>query len=165
MVFLVRALTLLMATFLTRSVAAEETCAKGDPGCDASRHHDKYSEDANKETFEVEAFLKNVDKLTREEERLEALKQALKNHPEEPSLMLALTKEYMAMFDRLHPKMRRIGEVELVQPSIELYMQMLRMPEAKMSNEEHAEIVDHCITNVLGTVNKTASVMVISSGT
>jgi len=57
--------------------------------------------------------------------------------------------------------MRRIGEVELVQPSIELYMQMLRMPEAKMSNEEHAEIVDHCITNVLGTVNKTASVMVI----
>ena len=69
----------------------------------------------------------------------------------------------MAMFDRLHPKMRRIGEVELVQPSIELYMQvalvpgknvftfrqevvnyflhqMLRMPEAKMSNEEHAEI-------------------------
>ena len=75
------------------------------------------------------------------------------------------------MFDRLHPKMRRIGEVELVQPSIELYMQvalvsgknavfflkknhfhfrqevvyyflhqMLRMPEAKMSNEEHAEI-------------------------
>ena len=28
------------------------------------------------------------------------------------------------MFDRLHPKMRRIGEVELVQPSIELYMQV-----------------------------------------
>ena len=70
----------------------------------------------------MEAFLKKVDQLTREEERLEALKQALKvweaskmqiqlgriatfwpsikidpihpqNHPEEPSLMLALTKE------------------------------------------------------------------------
>ena len=59
----------------------------------------------------MEAFLREVDKLTREEERLEALKRALKvceatfwpsiqidpihmqNHPEEPSLMLALTKE------------------------------------------------------------------------
>ena len=31
---------------------------------------------------------------------------------------------YMAMFDRLHPKMRGIGEIELVQPSIQIYMQV-----------------------------------------
>ena len=30
----------------------------------------------------------------------------------------------MAMFDRLHPKMRGIGEIELVQPSIQIYMQV-----------------------------------------
>ena len=53
MVFLVRALSILVATLLTRNVEAEETCAKGDPGCDASKHHDKYSEDANMGTFEV----------------------------------------------------------------------------------------------------------------
>ena len=57
MAFPLRALTLLMATLLTRSVAAEETCAKGDPGCDASKHHDKYSEDANMGTFEVGVLL------------------------------------------------------------------------------------------------------------
>ena len=28
------------------------------------------------------------------------------------------------MFDRLHPKMRGIGEIELVQPSIQIYMQV-----------------------------------------
>ena len=53
MAFPLRALTILMATLLTRSVAAEETCAKGDPGCDASKHHEKYSEEANMGTFEV----------------------------------------------------------------------------------------------------------------
>ena len=57
MVFLVRALTILVATLLTRSAAAEETCAKGDPGCDSSKHHDKYSEKANKGTFEVGVLL------------------------------------------------------------------------------------------------------------
>ena len=55
--FLVRALSILVATLLTSSLAAEETCAKGDPGCDASKHHDKYSEDANMGTFEVEVLL------------------------------------------------------------------------------------------------------------
>ena len=53
MVFPLMALTILMASLLARSVAAEETCAKGDPGCDASKHHAKYSEDANMGTFEV----------------------------------------------------------------------------------------------------------------
>ena len=135
-----------------------ETCRKGDPSCD-SVHHDKYSKEAN--VFEVGAFLNEVVQIPREEARLERLKDAIKSHPDEPSLMLALTKQYMAMFDRLHPKMRGIGEIELVQPSIQIYMKMLQMPEEMMSNEKHAEIVDHCITSVLGSSNKTASVMVI----
>jgi len=139
----------------------EETCKKGEPGCASDHQHDKYSKEANVDKFEVDAFLKEVDNLPREEAKLDTLRNAIKNHPEEPSLMLALTKQYMAMFDRLHPKMRGIGEIELVQPSIQIYMQMLGMPEAKMSNEKHAEIVDHCITSVLGSSNKTASVMVI----
>lgn len=139
----------------------EESCTKGDPACAGDQQHDKYSKEANADKFEVDDFLKEVDKLPREEARLDRLRDAIKNYPEEPSLMLALTKQYMAMFDRLHPKMRGIGEIELVQPSIQIYMQMLGMPEAKMSNEKHAEIVDHCITSVLGSSNKTASVMVI----
>ena len=58
------------------------------------------------------------------------------------------------MFDRLHPKMRGIGgegqcyigaslsagELELVKPSIEIYMKLLQMPSDKMTDVKHAEI-------------------------
>jgi len=145
----------LVSMSVIKAVEAEEetSCRKGDPAC-ASDKHDKYSKEANEDKFEVDAFLKEVEQLPREEARLDRLKNAIKSHPEEPSLMLALTKQYMAMFDRLHPKMRGIGEIELVQPSIQIYMQMLGMPEAKMSNEKHAEIVDHCITVCLDRATK-----------
>ena len=153
---LMAVIVILSASSLTEAEEIlTETCRKG---CD-SVHHDKYSKEAN--VFEVDAFLNEVVQIPREEARLERLKDAIKSHPNEPSLMLALTKQYMAMFDRLHPKMRGIGEIELVQPSIQIYMKMLQMPEEMMSNEKHAEIVDHCITSVLGSSNKTASVMVI----
>ena len=58
MAFPLRALIIFgTALLVTSSTAAEETCAKGDPGCDASKHHEKYSEDANMGAFEVGVLL------------------------------------------------------------------------------------------------------------
>ena len=57
MAFPLRALIIFGTALVTSSTAAEETCAKSDPGCDASKHHDKYSEDANMGTFEVGVLL------------------------------------------------------------------------------------------------------------
>ena len=55
--FPLRALIIFGTALVTSSTAAEQTCAKDDPGCDASKHHDKYSEDANMGTFEVGVLL------------------------------------------------------------------------------------------------------------
>lgn len=131
--------------------AEQEYCDKDSPEC-SSRKENKFS---------VHGFLAEVERVARKEDRVNMIKTALQSHPEEPDILLALTKEYMSMFERLHPKMRGIGEIELVSPAIEIYMKLLRMPAEKMTDEKHAEIVDHCITSVVGSSNKTASVLVI----
>jgi hypothetical protein len=125
-----RSFVLALTLLLGAASGAGDTCAKDDPECQAKAEN----------KFSVAGFLAEVDGLGREEARVERLKAVIQSHPEEPELLLALTKQYMAMFDRLHPKMRGIGEIELVQPAIEIYMRLLRLPSEKMTDEKHAEI-------------------------
>jgi len=140
-------LALLLA--LSCLCGAEEACSREEQGCRASGG------------LGVAAILAQVEELTRPEDQIKRLKEAIEAHPDSPDLLLGLTQRYMAMFDRLHPKMRGIGELELVQPAIEIYMRLLRLPADAMTDEKHAYIVDHCVTSLLGSTNKTASVMVI----
>ena len=71
----------------------EESCTKGDPACAGDQQRDKYSKEANADKFEVhwyilsldwtenfkvDDFLKEVDKLPREEARLDRLRNAIK---------------------------------------------------------------------------------------
>ena len=41
-----------------------------------------------------------VEELTRPEDQIKRLKNAIEAHPDSPDLLLGLTQRYMAMFDR-----------------------------------------------------------------
>jgi len=150
---------LFLMTLTTLTQCTEDTCSKDDPLCN-EKEENKF-----KDTDQVQSLLDEIEVLRRTNlnKAHEEIKSLLINHPENPKALLLLSKIQRALYSRLHPKMRDIGRLELLNPSLNVLMKILNMPKEQLSDKAHAETAEFASANAMGCGNKTMSVMMLKT--
>ena len=154
-----------LAIFLTLSSQAlwsasseerAETCSRDDPLC---------SERSSSQFMDIDKQLAAIEKLSGENlnRAYDAIKSLQSIHSEHPQVIFLLSKIQRKLYSKLHVKMRDIGKIELLHPSLENLQKILRMPEEKVTNKFHAEVIELSVNSALSSGNKTLSVEVIES--
>ena len=133
-----------------------ESCSRDDPLC---------SERRASELGDIDQLLATIEKLGGENlnRAYEQIKSLQSIHTENPQVLFLLSKIQRKLYSKLHVKMRDVGKIELLNPSLENLQKILRMPEEKVPNKFHAEVIELSVTNALSSGNKTLSVEVIES--
>lgn len=154
-----------LAIFLTLSCQAlcsvgseerEETCSRDDPVC---------RERTTSQFVDVEQQLATIEKLSGENlnRAYDEIKSLQSVHAEHPQVIFLLSKIQRKLYSKLHVKMRDVGKIELLNPSLQNLQKILSMPEGKVTNKFHAEVIELSVNSALSSGNKTLSVEVIES--
>ena len=140
------------------SLAGEETetCSRDDPLC---------SEKRTSQLVDIDEQLATIEKLSGENlnRAYEEIKSLQSIHTEHPQVLFLLSKIQRKLYSKLHVKMRDVGKIELLHPSLVNLQKILTMPEDKVSNKFHAEVIELSVNSALSSGNKTLSVEVIES--
>ena len=82
---------------------------------------------------------------------------------ENPNVLFLMTKIQRSLYFKLHVKMRDVGKIELLHPSLQNLKKILLMPEEKVSNDFHAEVAEFSIESAMSSGNKNLSVEVVEA--
>jgi len=134
----------------------DDACAKDDPLC-SEKNENKFKDEQSL-IDEIEVLRRSNLNRAHEE-----IKSFVIHHPENPKGLLLLSKIQRALFSKLHPKMRDIGRLELLNPSLNVLINLLKMPNEKLSDEQHAETAEFAAANAMGSGNKTMSVLMLKT--
>ena len=151
--------TIFLICFVKVMCAEDNTCSKDDPICN-EKEENKF-----KTPDQVQPLLDEIEELRRTNlnKALEKIKSILIDHPDNAKGILLLSKILRSLYSKLHPKMRDIGRLELLNPSLEALMKILRMPKENLSDQQHAETAEFASANALGCGNKTMSVLMLKT--
>ena len=141
---------------LSSEEAEAESCSRDDPLC---------SERRNTEWLDIEKQLASIERLSGENlnRAYDEIKSLQSIHSEHPQVLFLLSKIQRKLYSKLHVKMRDVGKIELLNPSLQNLQKILSMPEGKVTNKFHAEVIELSVNSALSSGNKTLSVEVIES--
>ena len=113
--------TLFVCFIVTFTKGSEDSCNKDDTDCNNLSYN-------NVVTLTDE--LKHIEQLQEENlnKALEEIKKLHLKHKDDPQLLFLYSKIQRALYSKLHVKMRDVGKLELLIPSIEHLQNILKMP-------------------------------------
>ena len=143
----------------TKVMCTEDTCSKEDPLCKEK------SENKFIDPNQVQSIINEIEMLRRTNlnKAYEEIKSFLIDYPENPNGLLLLSKIQRALYSKLHPKMRDIGKLELLNPSLYVLIKILKLPKEDLADKQHAETAEFASANALGCGNKTMSVLMLKT--
>ena len=137
-------------------IASDQTCDKDDLQC----HNKKANSivDLNQRLLDIQQLQKvNINRAYDE------IRSLYLHHKEDPRVLYLLSKIQMAMYTKLHVKMREVGRLELLYPSIDNLKAILRMPRELVSDKFHAEVSEFSTDSAIASTNKTLSVELLEA--
>ena len=137
-------------------IASDDTCDRDNTECHVK--HTNNIIDVSKKLADIEKLQHgNINRA------YEEIKNLYTGHKEEPEVLFLFSKIQMTLYEKLHVKMRDVGKLELLYPSIENLKTVLRMPREIVSDEFHAEVADFASLSALASSNKTLSVELLDA--
>jgi len=148
-----------MVGYFVNVMCVDDTCSKDNPLCN-QKEENKY-----KDADQVQTVLDEIDKLrgSNLNRAYDKIKSLLIDFPNNAKGILLLAKIQRSLYSKLHPKMRDIGRIELLNPSLEALKKILKMPKEQLPDKDHAETAEFASANALGSGNKTMSVMMLKT--
>ena len=115
--------------------------------------------------MDIDKQLATIEKLSGQNlnRAYDEIKSLQSIHTEHPHVIFLLSKIQRKLYSKLHVKMRDVGKIELLHPSLQNLQKILSMPEEKVANKFHAEVIELSVNSALSSGNKTLSVEVIES--
>ena len=136
---------------------SENTCSKDDTECHNSQLN-SIVVNVDEEILKVRELEKvNLNKA------YEEIKSVHKSHPDNANVLFSFAKIQWKLYSKLHVKMRDVGKIELLEPSIEHLKKILMMPNEQVSDEFHAEVSEYASDSALASSNKTLSVELLEA--
>ena len=136
---------------------SDNTCSKDDTECHDSQLN-SITVDVDEEILRVRELEKvNLNKA------YEEIKSVHKSHPDNANVLFLFAKIQWKLYSKLHVKMRDVGKIELLEPSIEHLKKILKMPKEQVSDEFHAEVSEYASDSALASSNKTSSVELLEA--
>ena len=113
----------------------------------------------------IDEQIKKVERLMEENlnKAYEEIKLLNSHFSENPNVLFLMTKIQRSLYFKLHVKMRDVGKIELLHPSLQNLKKILLMPEEKVSNDFHAEVAEFSIESAMSSGNKNLSVEVVEA--
>ena len=113
--------TLFVCFIVTFTKGSEDSCDKDDIECNNL---------SSNNIVTLTDKLKHIEQLQEENlnKALEEIKKLHLNHKDDPHLLFLYSKIQRALYSKLHVKMRDVGKLELLIPSIEHLQNILKMP-------------------------------------
>ena len=136
---------------------SENTCNKDDTECHNSQLN-SIVVNVDEEILKVRELEKvNLNKA------YEEIKSVHKSHPDNANVLFLFAKIQWKLYSKLHVKMRDVGKIELLEPSIKHLKKILMMPNEQVSDEFHAEVSEYASDSALASSNKTLSVELLEA--
>ena len=133
------------------------TCQAGE-GVECGEEGDLKYKDVNTVLGSIEELQKtNLNRA------YEDIQKFVRHHPDLPRGLLLLSKIQRSLYSKLHPKMREIGKLELLNPSLEVLLRLLKLPAPQLPDSDHSEIADFAVSSALSSTNRTLSVRVLQT--
>ena len=138
------------------SAGSDGTCSKDDPQC---------SDRPTNEFIDINRELERIEKLKEENinKAYEEIKSLDSHYSDNPNVLFSLSKIQRKLYTKLHVKMRDVGKLELLHPSLETLKKILLMPEEKVSNEFHAKVAEFSVGSAMSSGNKNLSVELVEA--
>ena len=149
--------SLIILTFYCQGYSASHgSCSREDQLC---------GDRQTNEFVDINQHIENLDRLMQENlnKAYEEIKLLDSHYSDNPNILFLKTKIQRNLYFKLHVKMRDVGKIELLHPSLENLKKILLMPEEKVSNVFHAEVAEFSIESAMSSSNKNLSVEVMEA--
>ena len=93
----------------------------------------------------------------------EEIKTLDSHYSENPNVLFLMSKIQRSLYAKLHVKMRDVGKIELLHPSLENLKKIMLMPEDKISNSFHAEVAEFSVGSAISSGNKNLSAELVEA--
>ena len=151
-----RNILIILAFYCRGHHLTQQTCSKDDPLC---------SEKQTNEFLDIDRQLANIESLMEQNlnKAYEEIKTLDSHYSENPNVLFLMSKIQRSLYVKLHVKMRDVGKIELLHPSLENLKKIMLMPEEKISNSFHAEVAEFSVGSAISSGNKNLSAELVEA--